>query len=277
MTDKPTRDDPRPPIAAATVLLLRDGDDGLEVFMVVRHHEIDSFSGALVFPGGKVDPGDYEARQYCRGGDDVDDVALAFRIAAVREAFEECGVLLAYEGDGTEIVNAARTAELERAWREKLVKDEVAIGDVCKAENLTLAIDHMVHYAHWITPPVVPKVFDTHFFIARAPADQVALHDGEESTDSTWIRPAHALAAAEEGSRTVVFPTRMNLGKLSRWSTVEAALTAVADMKIVTVQPVVSLREGGRTLRIPAEADYGGTLFFARQDGDRMIGIEKLE
>jgi len=278
MTDKPSTDDrDKPSIPAATVLLLRDGDDGMEVFMVVRHHEIDSFSGALVFPGGKVDPGDFDVRRYCRGGSDLDDNMLAFHVAAVREAFEECGVLLAYAGEDDSLIGADRMAGIEKAWRDKLVKDEVAIGAVCEAEGLSLAIDHMVHFAHWITPPVVPKVFDTHFFVARAPADQLALHDGEESTDSTWIRPVDAIAAAEEGARTVVFPTRMNLGKLGRWNDVDTALAAIADLNIVTVQPVVTPREGGRTLRIPAEADYGGTLFLARQDGDRLIDIEKLE
>jgi 8-oxo-dGTP pyrophosphatase MutT (NUDIX family) len=268
----------KPVIAASTVLLVRDSDDGLEVFMVVRHHEIDSFSGALVFPGGKVDPGDHDARPYCRGGDDLDDRMLAFHVAAVREAFEECGVLLAYQAGAADLVDAARTGELETAWRKRLVDDEVDIAAMCREEGLELAIDRMVHYAHWITPRVVPKVFDTHFFLAVAPSDQVALHDGEESTDSVWIRPTDALADAEAGRRTVVFPTRMNLHKLSQWPTAQAALAGVAGLDVVTVQPELTPHPEGRTLRIPQAAGYGGTLYLARQkDGEALTGIERLE
>lgn len=277
MSSKITDDAERPVLPAATVLLVRNRTDGLEVFMVVRHHEIDSFSGALVFPGGKVDPGDFEARKYCRGSEGLDDEALAFRVAAVREAFEECGVLLAYPEDGDAIVDAARTATIEKAWRDKLLRDEVGIAQMCEAEKLTLALDHMLHYAHWITPRIVPKVFDTHFFIAVAPADQVALHDGDEATDSAWLRPDDALAEAESGKRTVVFPTRMNLRKLARWQTVDEALAAVRAIDVVTVQPEVTKHPEGRTLRIPVAADYGGTLFLVRQDGERVLGIERLE
>jgi len=267
----------KPYLAASTVLLVRDGAQGLEVFMVVRHHEIDSFSGALVFPGGKVDPGDHHAREHCRGGDGLDDDALAFRVAAVREAFEECGVLLAYARGGTDLVDATHTAVLERGWRERLVRDEADIVQLCAAEGLELAIDRLVHYAHWITPPVVPKIFDTHFFMALAPADQVALHDGEESTDSTWIRPADALAEADAGERTIVFPTRMNPTRLSQWPDVSTALAGAAGAEVVTVQPRVSPHEEGRVLKIPAEAGYGGSEFLARQDGDRVVGIRKLK
>jgi len=277
MSEHSETTDQNPPLPASTVLLLRDGPEGLEVFMVVRHHEIDSFSGALVFPGGKVDPGDGTARPYCRGGADLDNDALAFRVAAVREAFEECGVLLAYPRDGDELVDAARTATLEAAWRERLVKDETDIAQMCRAEELELAIDLLAHYAHWITPRVVPKIFDTHFFLALAPADQVALHDGEESTDSTWIRPAGALAEADAGHRTIVFPTRMNLNKLSQWPDAAAAIAAVAGAEVVTVQPTVTPHAEGRVLTIPAEAGYGGSQFLARQDGDRVTGIERLK
>jgi 8-oxo-dGTP pyrophosphatase MutT (NUDIX family) len=265
-------------VEASTVLLLRDRPHGLEVFMVVRHHEIDSFSGALVFPGGKVDPGDHEARQYCRGAEGMADGALAFRIAALREAFEECGVLLAYPKGSEALVSASQTAGIEQRWRGKLTRDEATIGEVCAVEGLELAVDRLVHYAHWITPKVVPKIFDTHFFLAPAPEDQVALHDGSESTDSAWIRPADALKEGEEGSRTIVFPTRMNLMKLGQWATAAEALAGAAAQPVVTVQPEVTPHPEGRTLRIPAAAGYGGSLFLARQqDGDRMTSIEPLE
>ena len=277
MNENKRKDDAdRPEIPASTVLLLRDDAEGLEVFMVVRHHEIDSFSGALVFPGGKVDPGDGEARQYCTGGEDLDDAELPYRVAAIREAFEECGVLLAYDGEG-EILHAERLAALETDWRDRLMKDETTIGEMCAEENLRLAIDQLVFFAHWITPRIVPKVFDTHFYLAVAPADQVALHDGEESTDSTWIKPVDALTEAEAGRRTVVFPTRMNLGKLGKSASADEAMAAAAASEVVTVQPEVGKHEEGRLMRIPAEAGYEGSLFLARHSGDTLQNIEKLE
>jgi 8-oxo-dGTP pyrophosphatase MutT (NUDIX family) len=269
--------DDKPTIAASTVLLLRDGADGLEVFMVVRHHEIDSFSGALVFPGGKVDPEDIEARDYCLGADEMNPLMLAHRVAAVREAFEECGVLLAREKDGEGLIGADRLAGIEARWRADLAAGRITMADLCRAEGLMLVLDQMVHYAHWITPKVVPKVFDTRFYIARAPDDQVALHDGEESTDSEWLRPAAALADADMGKRTVVFPTRMNLLKLARFETVDAALAATRAAQIVTVQPEITSHPQGRALRIPAEAGYDGHLFLVSEQGAVVTDVTPVD
>lgn len=259
------------------MLLLRDGPDGLEVFMVLRHHEIDSFSGALVFPGGKVDPGDSQARAFCRDVDAVDDAALAFQIASIREAFEECGVLLARENGSESLLAADRLAPLEAAYRERLSRDEITIGDVCAEAGLELATDRLAHFAHWITPKMAPKLFDTHFYLAAAPDDQMALHDGQESTDSVWIRPADALAEAAHGRRTIVFPTQMNLRKLSRWKTTAEALAAAAAAKVVSVRPQVKPHPEGRTLTLPADADYDGQVFLARQKDELVVGIERLE
>lgn len=264
----------KPVHPASTVLLLRDGVRGMEVFMVVRHHQIDSFSGALVFPGGKVDAEDRDARAFCCGVDDVPDDELPFQVAAIREAFEECGVLLARPSGQDDLVDAARLRELEETYRGALVRDELGIAELCQREGLVLATDLLVPYAHWITPKVAPKIFDTHFYLAPAPADQVALHDGEESTDSTWVRPAEALEQARDGSRTIVFPTQMNLRKLSRWNTVGEAMAAAREAEIVTVSPRMEKHPDGRVLIIPETADYGGSRFLARQDGDRVLMVE---
>ena len=235
--------------------------------MVVRHHEIDSFSGALVFPGGKVDPEDADARPYCRGADGLDEAALSHRVAAVREAFEECGVLLATNKNSQDLIDARQLAGIEARWRADLTADKITMADVCRTEGLILALDKMVHYAHWITPRVVPKVFDTQFFVARAPVDHVALHDGSESTDSEWLRPETAVADAELGKRTLVFPTRMNLLKLAQYKNVDEAMAASRASKVVTVQPEIAAHPRGRTLNIPAEAGYPGTQFLVEQEG----------
>ena len=261
-------------ISASTVLLIRDGAHGLEVFMVVRHHEIDSFSGALVFPGGKVDPEDADARPFCRGAEGLDENALSHRVAAVREAFEECGVLLARNEGSDELIDAALLKGVEDRWRADLTAGNITIADVCRTEGLMLALDKMVNYAHWITPRIVPKVFDTQFFVARAPVDHVALHDGSESTDSEWLRPEAAVAAANSGKRTVVFPTRMNLLKLSQYKNVDEAMATSRATAVVTVQPESEKHPRGRVLRIPAAAGYPGSRFLVEEEGAKVTALD---
>jgi len=220
---------PRP---ASTIILLRDGADGLEVFMVVRHHAIDFAGGALVFPGGRVEEADAALGE-------------AFRIAAIREAFEESGILLARRGD---------------VWlaEHSLPRD----GDfhaLLAEQALEPAIDALVHFAHWITPEDMPKRFDTHFFAAHAPAQQVGRHDGGEAVESLWINPAQAVAQADAGQRMLVFATRMNLLKLARFTHAAQALAECGP--VVTVRPEPFTDEHGRWIRIPEEAGYGGSVF----------------
>ncbi|MFN4089373.1 MAG: NUDIX hydrolase [Alphaproteobacteria bacterium] len=259
-TEKPIA----PARLASTILLLRDGRDGLEVFMVVRHHEIDFASGALVFPGGSVDKADRDPRvrtmtSRCEAFDDDD---LAFRVAAIREAFEECGVLLARPRGSRDLVDAQRLKGLENAYRAPLERGEVGIADMLDREGLELACDLLVPYARWITPVQLPKRFDTMFFLAKAPEDHVAIHDGRESVDSVWISPDEACRLADASERTVIFPTRLNLEKLSRTGrSVEAACTAASSAPVVTVMPRVEKVEGGRIMHIPIEAGYGESRF----------------
>ncbi|MEO3470580.1 NUDIX domain-containing protein [Roseomonas sp. CAU 1739] len=227
--------DPVPARPASTVLLLRDGPGGLEVFMVVRHHQIDFASGALVFPGGRVEASD----AVLAGG----DAQAAFRVAAIRETWEECGILLAAPGTPPPAEGDFAAMLAERG----LVPDCACLA----------------HFAHWITPVPVPKRFDTHFFLAAAPADQDALHDGHEAVDSVWIRPVDALAEGVAGTKKLVFPTRMNLTKLARSTSVAEAFAAARAKPVVTVQPIQRDTPEGRWLRIPIEADYDGEDFLA--------------
>lgn len=258
-----TKNEAAPPRAATTVLLLRpskaqDASSPLEVFMVVRHHQIDSFSGALVFPGGKLEnaDGDKMLRGRCGGADKLGDEELKFRIAGVREAFEECGVLLARKRGQRTLIAAADLKGIEQRWRAKLAKDEASIVDLVEAEDLELATDLMVPYAHWITPTFVPKRFDTWFFLAEAPQDQIALHDGSESVDSVWIGAQQAIDEAKAGRRTLVHATQKNLELLAEGGTVAGAIDQAAKRKIVTVQPWVEAKDGKRYLHIPPDAGY---------------------
>jgi 8-oxo-dGTP pyrophosphatase MutT (NUDIX family) len=259
---KPERSPP-PAVPATTVLLVRPSVAGNaasppEVFMVVRHHQIDSFSGALVFPGGKLETADGDPRLKARvdGGDALSDAERGFRVAGVREAFEECGILLARKSGAQTLVSAAELAPIEQRWRRKLAEDEASILDMVEAEDLVLVTDRMVPYAHWITPIFAPRRFDTWFFIAEAPEDQVALHDGSESVDSVWINPDAAVEEADAGKRTLVFATRQNLLMLGESDTVADALQTSRARTIVSCQPKVIERDGQKYLTIPPEAGY---------------------
>ena len=249
--------EPVPVKPAATLLLVRDGDDGLEVFMVVRHHKIDFASGALVFPGGKVDPDDFviAADDSLCGATQLEPSERAFRIAAARETFEECGVLLARERGSQTWLAGERMEALAAAAKGRL------FSETLKAEGLELALDALVPFAHWVTPPILPKRFDTRFFIVAAPLDQLAAHDGSESVDSVWISPARAIADGRDGRFSLVFATELNLKMLGESADVETALAAARARKIVTVEPIPTRTAEGYTMRIPLEAGYGGDVF----------------
>jgi 8-oxo-dGTP pyrophosphatase MutT (NUDIX family) len=256
MTD-PAREDP-PLQLAATLLLVRDRGTGLEVLMVQRHHRIDFVPGAMVFPGGKADPADADPalRDSCAGLEGPSDPLAAARITSIREAFEECGVLLARPRGGRDLVSAARLLEISARHREDLRAGRIGLRDVVEREDLELACDLLFYFAHWITPERAPRRFDTHFFIAEAPPDQLAAHDGSEAVDSVWTTPAEALAAERSGERIIIFPTLQNLRKLGSSGTVAEALAAAREGRVVTVLPVIVRSDAGPVLRIPADAGY---------------------
>jgi len=254
---------PRP---ASTTLLLRDNaaSGEIEVFMMVRHHQIEFSSGALVFPGGSVDKGDKEVvarRELHGGGEGLDPLALGFRVAAIRETFEESGILLARQQGSRDLINASKAREIEAACRVALCEGKTSFLDVLVENRLWLALDELVPYAHWITPEGMPKRFDTWFFLAAAPPDQLGAHDGRESTDSIWVSPHEALAGGDSGRFKLPFPTTRNLIKLGKQASVTAALEDARGKPIVTVMPVMTRHNGGRQLVIPREAGYDGEVF----------------
>lgn len=243
------------PVPAATILMLRDGPTGLETFMVVRHHQIDFASGALVFPGGKIDSGDYEVREYCHGVDALDNETLGVMAGAIREAFEECGVLLARAAGASELISGDRLITLD-PYRRQLNENEVTFLEFLEREQLILACDCLLHFAHWVTPPMMPKRFDTHFYLAAAPWDHLAVHDGHESVDSIWISAKDALAGSKDGTYTIIFPTLLNIEMLGLSRDVENAMEMAESRKIVEVLPWTEMREDGSYLCIPPEAGY---------------------
>lgn len=255
---------------ASTVLMVRDGAQGLEVFMVVRHRKIDFAAGALVFPGGKIDPEDSDAALIarCAGAGTIDVATMALRVGAIRETFEEAGVLLARRRGEVDLVSGADFDAISAKYRGDLHGGAIGMAEIAEAEDLELACDLLAPFAHWITPVQVRRRFDTHFFVIPAPIAQTALHDGSESVESVWIRPADAVAEAEAGERSVMFPTRLNLNKLDRGVTVAGVLTNAAAEPVVTVLPQAErLESGERRMKIPLAAGYGASEFVVGYDG----------
>lgn len=249
---------------AATIILLRDGASGPEVFMMQRASRTD-FGGLHVFPGGKVDIEDAAGAMagHCSGLEDAAASArlgiasggLAFWVAAVRECFEEAGMLLVYGPDGAMLrARKPRWARGLRALRDELNAGRRSFLDVCQQMSMQLAVDRVHYFSHWITPEGPPRRYDTRFFVAAAPLEQEGLHDERELVDSCWIQPSAALAAHERGEFNMIYPTFTTLKALATFASVHETLEAVAagaHLPLVTPDAHLS-REG---LQAPPGAD----------------------
>jgi 8-oxo-dGTP pyrophosphatase MutT (NUDIX family) len=256
---------------AATVMLVRDGADGrLEVFMLRRNLNSDFVGGAYVFPGGAVDPADRHAdlEPICEGRTDSDASTalalepptggLAYWVAAVRESFEEAGVLLAYDADGA-IVDFRDAAVAERFDRHRASVDrgERRLVEVCAEEGLRLAVDGMHYFAHWITPVGPPRRYDTRFFVAAAPVGQTPLHDDRETIANCWIAPAEALARHRAGEFDLILPTIRNLEAIARFDTAADVLAAASALDVVpAVLPRVVDDGDGIRILLPGDPGY---------------------
>jgi 8-oxo-dGTP pyrophosphatase MutT (NUDIX family) len=182
---------------------------------------------------------------------------LGFRIAAIREAFEESGQLLARSADGGPCsLEALRQVRVHRA---AIAAETGSFLEAMRAAGLVPDVGALQLYAHWITPEGMPKRFDTLFYLAEAPADQLASEDGREAVEACWVAPATALADAVAGRRTIIFPTRLNLERLSDATSIAEAKAQTAARAIVPVLPAVVMRGSEPWLTIPAEAGYRTT------------------
>lgn len=251
---------------AATVMLVRDGADGLEVFMLLRALKSEFSAGAYVFPGGGVDAADAMV-----GGDvalsgldetaasrqlGIDSGGLAFWVAVVRECFEEAGVLIARDNSGGFVDLTGAHAQRFAAHREALNAGARSLGDICVAEGLQLPLDQIHYYAHWITPEGMPKRYDTRFFVCQAPDNQMPLHDGRETVDHCWITPRAALEAGQSGDFKIVPVTRKQLESMLPFERAADFIAhAAARTDIPTIMPIVTWGEDGRprsvTLPLP--------------------------
>jgi len=258
MTDEAALDMPRRSglIPAATILLLRESP-GLEVLMIERHADIGFAGGALVFPGGKIEAGDAAPGwgAHCDGLDAVAPAERAPRIAAIREAFEETGILIARDDRGRMIDDAA-TAALS-PLRPAIEKNDALFLDMIADHELCLACDALRLFARWQPPRAVThKRYHTWFFAAAAPADQTAREDGNEATEALWTTPSAAMAACAGGARKMIFPTARNVELLALSDTVDAVFANAAARPIEPVEPKVEERGGQAVLTIPDHLGY---------------------
>lgn len=259
------------PRDAATVILIRDSESGrgVEVLMVRRSGSSDFAAGMHVFPGGGVEEGDCrrEAAALCAGLSpeeaasimgDVSDPALCLGlfIAAVRETFEETGILLARDASGNLVDCRGEEAGRYAAYREELKDGRIDFMEMIAMEGLELALDRLVYFAHWITPEISPIRFDTRFFLAAAPPYQVAAHDEIETTDHVWISPKEALKRNREGTFAMLPPTMVNLMALESFSRVEEALASAAGREVPAISPRVVLEGGRMRLVLPGDPEY---------------------
>ncbi len=246
-----SQEPPATPFPAATLMLLRDGSRGLEVLMMVRHRSADFAGGAMVFPGGRLEPADRLIAERHVADRACDLGIAALKVAAIRETYEECGILLA------RIAGTSDMVSLEEPGADEFSGFEAVLA-VRHAEP---AVDLLVPFANWITPPIRAKRFDAYFFLAPAPPGQTARHDGREAVEVLWKTPSAVIAAADEGVISLMAPTHLNLQKLGRHHTVDDALAAARREPIVTVSPEPVTTPTGVDLLIPAAAGYGVTRF----------------
>jgi 8-oxo-dGTP pyrophosphatase MutT (NUDIX family) len=249
--NKPEPMETVPALPAATILLVRDGPTGLEVLMVRRHGKSSFAPGALVFPGGKVDAADAELARACRADD-----LLPYRVAAIRETWEEAGIFLARRKGTDALLDRHAIAEL----RDVYPHPATDMATIVAGASIELATDRLARFAHWITPSAEPRRFDTQFFIAAAPTDQTAAADGHETLDCFWTTTADALREADAGRALIVFPTRLNLLKLARSQSCAEALDRARQEPVVTVEPEMIVTDTGeRIVRIAADSGYEPT------------------
>ena len=254
-----------PALPAATVTLVRDTAQGVEVLMLQRNHQSGFMPGMFLFPGGALDPGDSAAVVAARCPTLDDDAAsaalglkrggLAYWAAAIRESFEEAAVLLARDEHG-ELVNprdSARSARFDE-YRRKLNAGEQELGTMLAAERLTLAAETLVYFSHWITPVTAPRRYDTRFFVAVAPEGQEAAPDNVEAIHHVWVNPAQAVDRHRSGEYKMRTPTLRTLEQFAAFDTTKSLIAALKELRTIPAMLPRIGPDGKR--RLPGDPGY---------------------
>jgi 8-oxo-dGTP pyrophosphatase MutT (NUDIX family) len=252
------------PLPAATVTLVRDAPLGLEVLMLQRSMSLAFMPGVYVFPGGGLDPGDSapELHALCTGLDDsaasgalgVARGGLAYWVAAIREAFEEAGILLAYDATGGTVSLNGAGAERLLARRGALGGKRGSFASFAREEGLTLAVDRLHYFGHWITPVGSPRRFDTRFFMAIAPEDQEARHDNRETIAHVWVRPQDALDLCARETLNMRLPTIKTLEQFAACATASELVGVLSSSREIPALLPRFTRDGRSVL--PGEPGY---------------------
>jgi len=260
------------PRDSATVVLLRDRPDGTcEVFLMRRHRKQAFMGGAFVFPGGSLDDNDLapalaartggfsaaDARRLLQEPDLPEPTALGLFLAAIRETFEEAGVLFARDAAGRAIDLAdPPTAARFAAHRRELNERTITLAELAGREGIHYTPDLLVPYSHWITPTIEPRRFDTRFFLAALPEGQVALHDCRELTESCWMTPALALAEHAAGRIVLMPPTLKTVEELRACPRTGKLFAAARSRRISPILPEAFRTADSFGVRFPTDREY---------------------
>jgi len=259
------------PKKAATVILLRNKEPGgFDVFLLKRHEKSSFMGGNFVYPGGRVDRDDgsleicslskgmtSEEAQKILGETFSPEESFGHWVAAIRELFEEAGVLLAYDQKG-KLLELKDREERERFlhYRESFQKDKTSISEMAQKENLLFALDQLHYYAHWITPEARSERFDTRFFLARYPSGQEASHDQKETTAGTWLTPQKALEENLTGDIILSPPTLKTLEDLSRFRSIEEIFHSLKKEDVQPILPILTKISDHPLLVFPWDPEY---------------------
>ena len=256
--------EPVPTRPAATLLLLRDTAAGIEVLMTRRSTKASFAPGAHVFPGGGIDTADAAAHAQSTRRAGQGDLHLTRVIAAIRESFEELGVLLARHAD------ASHATSLDIAAMDR----DAHFADQCRERGLTLAGADVFTLAHWVTDRDLPRRFDVPFLVARMPEGQTPVADETEQFEPSWVRPSDALARHEAGTFFMIFPTLRTLERLQRYSSVQAVLAACTLEKPLWIScPRAGLLGGQDARYMEHDAPYG-ELALTSPDGQIVHALD---
>jgi len=253
---------PATPRPAATIVLLRNAEAGMELLLMRRSRQAGFVPGAYVFPGGRVDGTDSTpevldnldgltsqaaAKRLSLHG--AEPPAISYYLAALREAFEETGIMVGLRDDGSAPRTAAEDPDVDTV-RDQLMQDRIAFADAITRLDCRIAGHAIEYIAHWITPEPEPRRYDTRFFAAKVASGATPIVDPREMTDALWLTPAEALARLDRGELPMVFPTIKTIEQLLPFSDADQALASFAGSPVRTILPTLVVTPTGVGLRI---------------------------
>lgn len=290
---KPANNPNKPPVApldAATVILIREtpAANPFELLLMRRHARQSFMASAFVYPGGQLDAADCHAgladfaggmtaetaKHKLNEPDLSDEKACGLFFAAVRETFEESGVLLARRASGREVDFTDHRVRLRFAeYRTMIHRQEMTLLDLAEKENLVFRLNALKPYARWVTPELEPKRFDTRFFLASMPAGQKPVHDADEMTETLWIAPDKALSRQEAGDILLMPPTLKTLEEMACRSSLRDLLSNASSKNIQPIMPQISAEGDSIVVKFPHDPEYANAALKLPQRPQEMSRV----